>query len=294
MTEKLCVIDGTFELFRAYFGAPSLQTPQGEERGAVVGLGQSLLSLIESGEFSHLGIAFDSVIESFRNDLYEGYKTGEGIEEELVGQFAPAEEMAAALGLRVFPMIRYEADDALASLAAQFSPKFSQVVIASPDKDLRQCVDGDQVISWDRMRKVRYDEQATIEKVGVAPSSIPDWLALVGDTADGIPGVVKWGAKSASKVLAHYLHLESIPPNSEDWEVQVRGASGLCAALAESGDDVFLWRKLARLVQDVDLKTTKEELRWRVPPDESWAKLCETWGASRLLKRAEKAFSSSS
>ena len=253
MESSLCLVDGTFELFRGFYGAARRRGGDPKTGGAIA-LGRSLEALRKSGEFSHVAVAFDTVIESFRNDLIEGYKTGEGIDQDLFGQFPLAEELTAALGFTVLSMVEFEADDGICAAAhqARESGDFGSVVIASPDKDLMQCVGGN-VISWDRIRDVRYDEGGVKEKMGVVPASIPDFLALVGDTADGIPGVARWGARSTAQVLTEYKHLESIPRSADDWRIKVRGAQSLVDKLKEAEDDVLLYRKLATLRSDVPL-----------------------------------------
>jgi 5'-3' exonuclease len=210
---KIHLVDGTYELFRSFFGAPAKKAPDGREVGATLGLLNSLLALLTKSGVTHVACAFDHVIESFRNDLFPGYKTSQGVAAELLAQFALAEQAVAALGIVVWPMVEFEADDALASAALRFrsEPGVEQVVICSPDKDLAQLVSGKEVVCWDRRRDIVYDEAAVLAKFGVRPSSIPDWLALVGDSADGYPGLLGWGPKSASAVLSRYEHFESIP-----------------------------------------------------------------------------------
>jgi 5'-3' exonuclease len=261
------LVDGTFELFRAYFGAPSRTTAEGFEVGAVHGLARSLLALLGAPEVTHVAIAFDHVIESFRNDLYPGYKTGDGIDPALFAQFWPAEDACRALGVVVWPMVEFECDDALATAAARFaaSPEVEQVVICSPDKDLTQCVRGARVVCLDRMRGKTLDEQGVHAKFGVGPASIPDWLALVGDAADGYPGIPRWGAKSAAAVLAEYERLERIPDDAASWSVKVRGAAALAQTLSEQRADALLYRKLATLREDVPLAEQLDDLRWRGP-----------------------------
>lgn len=284
MTRKLCLVDGTFELFRAFFGAPSRSSASGQELGAAVGLGRSLRMLERAGEFSHFAVAFDSVIESFRNDLFPGYKTGEGLEPALLSQFPIAEELTEALGFPVLRMHEFEADDGLATLAWRFSEtsEFDQIVIASPDKDLMQCVRGERIVTWDRIRNVRYDEAAVRAKMGVLPKSIPDYLALVGDTADGIPGIPRWGARGASAVLAHYLHLEHIPRTAAAWVPKVRGAESLVRELCAHEEHVLLYRTLATLRADVPLDHSVSDLAYAgvraALPD-----LLQRWGQLRLL-----------
>ncbi len=278
MKQRLCVVDGTYELFRAYFGAPSRLSPVGQEVGATLALGRGLRSLASSGEFSHLAVAFDTTIESFRNQLFAGYKTGEGIEPALLSQFPLAERMASAQGLCVFCMVEFEADDALASLAARFRHRVDEVVIASPDKDLLQCV-RPGVVTWDRMRDRTYDELGVVEKMGVLPRLIPDYLALVGDTADGIPGVPRWGAKSAGIALSHFGSLETIPRTAEAWDIKLRGLPALLEQLTSHEEEVLLYRTLATLRTDVELGVELEDLRYRGPRPELLAALGEELGA---------------
>jgi 5'-3' exonuclease len=262
---KVHLIDGTFELFRAYYGSPASKTADGFEIGAVRGLLRSMLALLGEPGVTHVAIAFDHVIESFRNDLYPGYKTSEGIDPKLFAQFHPAEDACRALGIVTWPMIEFECDDALATAAARFGvePDVEQVVICSPDKDLAQCVRGTRVVCLDRMRRKLLDDDGVRAKFGVGPESIPDWLALVGDAADGYPGVPRWGAKSASAVLGVYEHLERIPDNPREWTADVRGADALSATLAEHREDVLLYRRLATLRIDVPLAESVDDLRWR-------------------------------
>src|SRR5689334_16358632 len=252
------LIDGTFELFRAYYGAPPSTDASGKEVGAARGLARSLLALLGERDVTHVAIAFDHVIESFRNDLYPGYKTGDGIEPDLYAQFGLAEDACRALGVVTWPMIEFECDDALATAAARFaaSEAVERVVVCSPDKDLAQCVQADRVVCFDRIRRKRLDERGVVEKFGVHPQSIPDWLALVGDTADGYPGVPRWGAKSAAAVLAHYERLEHIPDDAAAWTVKVRGAAALAQSLAERRTEALLYRRLATLREDAPLAAT--------------------------------------
>jgi 5'-3' exonuclease len=259
------LIDGTFELFRAFFGAPPAQTSDGREVGASRALLRSFAALLRSGDVTHVGVAYDHVIESFRNDLFPGYKTGAGIDPALWSQFEPAERVATALGMQMWPMVEFEADDALATAAIALAerPEITQVIIASPDKDLTQCVRGDRIVSWDRMRGNTLDEAAVVAKFGVSPASIPDWLALVGDDADGIPGLPRWGARTAATVLARWRHLEAIPDDPARWEVTVRGGATLAATLRERKDDVLLYRTLATLRTDAPIPCTLDDLAWR-------------------------------
>lgn len=270
----LFVVDGTFELFRAHYGAPPHITTQGRQVGACRGLLRSLIALLNQPEVTHVACAFDHVVESFRNELFDGYKTGEGMDPELFQQFGLAEEVAAALGITVWPMVEFEADDALATAAHRFADQTEQVVLCSPDKDLAQCIQGTKVVSLDRLRNRKLDEPGVHEKFGIAPVSIPDYLALLGDSADGLPGVPRWGAKSSATVLAHYLHLDAIPPDHGDWAVRVRGAQGLAESLAQHREQALLYRKLATLRTDVPLAQSFEDLAYSGPDSSALPALC--------------------
>lgn len=276
------LLDGTWELFRAYFAAPGATAPDGREVGAARGLLRSLAALLRDEAVTHVGIAFDTVVESFRNAMFDGYKTGEGIEPALLQQFPLAEEVAAALGLVVWPMKEFEADDALATAAARLSgdPAVGQVRLCSPDKDLAQCVSGDRVVQMDRKSGALHGQDAVRERYGIEPVSIPDWLGLVGDAADGIPGIPRWGAKSASAVLAVYHHVEAIPDAADDWSVKVRGAAALASNLAERRSDAVLYRDLAVLRTDVPLGADLESLRWRGPDESALASVCRELGVA--------------
>jgi 5'-3' exonuclease len=286
---KLHVVDGTYELFRAYFGAPPATSPSGQEVGATRGLLRSLLALLREPEVSHVAVAFDHVIESFRNRLFDGYKTGEGVPQELASQFPLAERATAALGVVVWPMLEFEADDALATGAARWAdaPGVEQVVICSPDKDLAQCVRGSRVVCLDRLRRKLLDEGGVVAKFGVPPASIPDWLALVGDTPDGIPGIPRWGAKSAAAVLARYGHLEAIPDDASGWSVSVRGADALAASLRERRGEAALFRTLATLRSDVPLAEELEDLRWQGPDAAVLGRFARELGDDELPGRVE-------
>lgn len=286
---KIHLIDGTYELFRCYYGAPSGRNDDGQEVGATRALAGSLCALMRD-EASHAAIAFDTVIESFRNALFDGYKTGEGIDPLLWAQFPLAEECAAALGLTVWPMREFEADDALATATARWSGEaaIEQVVICSPDKDLAQCVRADHVVCLDRRRKTVLDEAGVVEKFGVPPASIPDYLALVGDSADGIPGLPRWGAKSAAAVLARYGELDAIPQDPAAWDIKVRGARALAGVLNEHRAAARLYRSLATLRTDVPLSETLDELEWRGADRGAWTRLCGKLGSKRLLDRPSK------
>jgi 5'-3' exonuclease len=281
------LVDGTYELFRAHFGAPPQTSPAGVEVGATLGLMRSLVSLLREDGVTHVACAFDHVIESFRNDLYAGYKTSEGVPQELLAQFPLAERAVRALGIVVWPMVEFEADDALATAAARAAEldAVQQVVICSPDKDLAQCVRGSRVVCLDRRRRLVYDEPAVIQKFGVPPASIPDWLALVGDAADGYPGVPRWGERSATALLARYRHLEEIPDDGSRWDVTVRGAAGLAQSLRDHRDDVLLYRRLATLRVDVPLVERPEALRWSGAHRSDLTALCEELGDDQIVDR---------
>jgi 5'-3' exonuclease len=282
---KVHLVDGTFELFRAYFGAPSAKAPDGREVGATRGLLRSMLALLRDSEVSHVACAFDTVIESFRNELFEGYKRGEGLEPDLWEQFPLAEQGCRALGIAVWGMVEFEADDALATGAARYGadPRVEQVVVCSPDKDLAQCVEGERIVTLDRVRRTRRDESGVWDRFGVGPASIPDYLALVGDTADGIPGIAGWGAKSTATVLAHYTHLEAIPDNPQEWAVSPRGAKRLAANLAAAREEAGLYKLLATLRTDVPLEEDLDDLRWRGAYREDLEVFCEQIGDERLV-----------
>lgn len=281
------LIDGTFELFRAFFAVPSSQSPAGVEVGAARGLLRGFAAWLASGEVTHVACAFDHVIESFRNELFDGYKTGDGIDPALYSQFELAERVTRALGIVTWPMIEFEADDAIATAAHRFAqhPEVTRVVIASPDKDLAQCVVGEKVVCWDRVRNNWLDAAGVVTKFGVSAESIPDYLALVGDNADGIPGVPRWGAKSAGSVLAEYVHLENIPTSASAWRVKVRGADALSQSLEAMREQSLLYRRLATLRRDVPLREELSDLRWRGAPEGELAALCEELGEPNVLER---------
>jgi 5'-3' exonuclease len=285
---RLHLIDGTYELFRSFFGAPPATAPDGREVGASRGLLRSMLALLREPDVTHVAIAFDHVIESFRNRLYEGYKTGEGMDPALWDQFPIAEQISDALGLVVWPMVEFEADDALATGAARWADAdgVEQVLICSPDKDLGQCVRENRVVLFDRRRQELYDAARIEEKFGVAPASIPDLLALVGDSADGIPGIPRWGMKSAAAVLAHYRHLDVIPDDAREWALKIRGAASLAESLRSRREDATLYKTLATLRTDVPLRERDvDELRWRGAKREALAEVCARIGDTRALDR---------
>jgi 5'-3' exonuclease len=258
------LIDGTFELFRAFYSAPSRKNRRGREVAAASAWFRSLARLVSTTDVTHVAVAFDHTIESFRNELFAGYKTGDGIDPALWQQAGLVEDVTRALGVTCWPMVEFEADDALATAALRFADEAAveRVVIASPDKDLTQCTVHPKVITWDRIRDTTLDARGVEEKFGVRPSSIPDYLALVGDPQDGIPGVPRWGKKAASSVLARYLHLESIPKDAESWDVAVRGKPALGEQLFADFDSVLLYRTLATLRRDVPLPESLDALRY--------------------------------
>ena len=260
------LIDGTYELFRHFFAVPSALDAKGNEVGAVRGVLMSMLGLMEGGA-THVGVATDHVVESFRNELYAGYKTSEGVPEPLLAQFPVLEEALESMGVKVWPMVQYEADDALASAAvkAALDTQVRQVIICTPDKDLAQCVTGGRVVQLDRMRGILRDEAGVVTKFGVKPESIPDYLALVGDSADGFPGLEGWGPKGASLILSEYSHFENIPKDWRKWPSSMRGAQRLAGVLFEQWNDAVLYRVLATLRQDVPVFETVDELHWKGP-----------------------------
>jgi 5'-3' exonuclease len=285
---RVHLVDGTYELFRYYFALPGHLDDDGLEVDAVRGVLGSVLALLEDGT-THVGVATDHIIESFRNDLWPGYKTSAGIDPALLAQFPLLEDALRALGVTVWAMVELEADDALAAAArvASDDPRVEQVIICTPDKDLAQCVADPRVVQLDRRQGRVFDEAAVKEKFGVRPASIPDWLALVGDNADGFPGLPGWGAKSASTVLARYEHVDAIPDDASKWDVTVRGAPKLATALVDGRQDVELFRTLATLRADAPVGSV-DEWRWRGPAAdlERWS---QRLGAPELLTRARKA-----
>lgn len=281
----LHLLDGTYELFRNHFGAPPRETPEGWEIGAVAGLVSSTLSLLHSGDVTHLGAAFDSVIESFRNEMFDGYKTGEGTPDELHAQFPVAERAMEAMGVTVWSMIEQEADDGLAAAATKFAPEVDRVVVMSPDKDMTQLFGDPKIVGFDRRKGVFIDADGTREKFGVSPESIPDYLGLVGDTADGIPGLPGWGAKSSSVLLARYGHIEAIPTSDEEWEVKVRSAAKLAETLRSRMEDAILYRDLATLRCDADIPQTLDDLEWKGVRRTEYEELCDQLGFTGLRAR---------
>ena len=286
---KIHLVDGTYELFRGFYGPPPKKAPDGREVGATLALLRSMLTLVSDEGATHVGVAFDHVVESFRNDLFPGYKTGAGIDPDLYAQFSLAEEALSALGLVIWPMVEFEADDAIATAVARFQnePGISQVVICSPDKDLAQLVSGERVVCWDRRRGLTYDEAAVIAKYGVAPVSIPDWLALTGDSADGIPGVPAWGAKSAAALLSRFGHIEAIPGDIAGWGLPAGRARRLLENLDAHRAQARLYRHLATLRQDVPFDETLSDLEWRGARPE-FRDFCAKLGAADLAARVPR------
>ena len=288
------LIDGTYELFRHFFAVPSATDSSGQEIGATRGVLASVLSMIEQGA-THLGVATDHVVESFRNDLYPGYKTSEGVPPELLSQFPILEEALSAMGVFVWPMVYFEADDALASAAfnAAQDERVSQVIICTPDKDLAQSVVGTRVVQCDRRREIVRDEAGIIAKFGVRPQSIPDYLAVVGDSADGYPGLAGWGTKAAALTFSRYFHLEDVPKDWHEWHPSIRKARTLSESLFSSWDDAVLFRTLATLRLDVPVFDSVDDLRWRGPQKrfEDW---CRRLKSPTLFSRAFSGISAKS
>jgi 5'-3' exonuclease len=283
------LIDGTYELFRHFFAVPAAKDINGREIGAVRGVLTSVLSMLERGA-THLGVATDHVVESFRNDLYPGYKTSEGVAPELLSQFPVLEEALEAMGVVVWPMVQYEADDALASAAAKAAKddRVRQVLICTPDKDLSQCVIGTRVVQLDRRREVLRDEAGVIAKFGVKPQSIPDYLAVVGDSADGFPGLPGWGVKAAAQTLSQYPHLEDIPKEWQAWRPSIKKARVLSESLFNSWKDAMLFRTLATLRFDVQVFDKVDDLRW-TGPRPNFEEYCQQMKSPDLLRRVAAA-----
>lgn len=276
---RLHLLDGTYELFRAHFGRRDIVPgPDGADIRATLGILESTLALLREPGVTHLAASFDTVIESFRNDMFAGYKTSAGIDGELLGQFPLAEAAMEAIGVVVWRNIEFEADDALATGAIRWVEEVDQVIIATPDKDLSQVVVGNRIVTYNRREQKILDEDAVVEKFGVHPESIPDYLALVGDTADGVPGLPGWGAKSASTVLARYPRLEMIPVRIDDWEVKPRGAEKLAVTLRERQVDVYLYRELTTLRLDVPIAEELSDLEWQGVPKGRFMAFCDEMG----------------
>ena len=285
---RIHLVDGTYELFRHFFGAPSHITSDGKEVGAVRAVANSMLSLIEQGA-THIGIATDHVITSFRNELYEGYKDGSEIDPVILSQFLPLEEVLDVLGFTVFPMIEYEADDGLGAAAhkAAQHPEVQQVIICTPDKDLGQCLTSDEkIIQYDRRKQARITYQTVIEKFGVSPESIPDYLGLVGDTADGFPGIKGWGAKSSASLLSHYHHIENIPNDFNEWIPQVRSSQKLSETLNDDYELALLFKLIATIDYDAPTFETVDDLRWS-GPKQNYGAFLRSIDGERIIQRLE-------
>ena len=290
---KLHLVDATFELFRAFYSRPPRRAPDGRPVNAVQGLIDSMLSLLREPDVTHIGAATDHVIESWRNDLFLGYKSSAGVDPDLLAQFDDAERALEALGMPVWAMIEDEADDAIAAAIERFGgdPRIEQVVICSVDKDLGQLVEGERIVLRDRMRDITYDEAGIVAKFGIAPESIPDYLALVGDSSDGFPGLPGWGAKSAAAVLARWKHLETIPASALDWELPLRGASRLAATLDQQRSEAFLYRRLATLNRDADIEgatSNLDDLAWHGVPRDRFVALCDEMGFDTVRERIHR------
>lgn len=286
---KIHLVDGTYELFRAHFGAPPKKAANGMEVGATLGLLRSMLLLLSDPEVTHVAVAFDHVIESFRNKMYKGYKSSAGVDPVILNQFPFAERVVSALGLVTWPMVKYEADDAIATAAAKFkkSKQVEQIVICSVDKDLTQMVDGDRIVCWDRRREITLNVKGVVEKFGVEPKSIPDFLALVGDSADGYPGIQGWGEKSTATVLANYRHIEAIPSDPAKLGLGLGRATTLLENLKNNYEDALLFRELSTLRTDVPLKEMLADLKWQ-GATQRLKKVCKELGSESILDRIKR------
>ncbi len=286
---RIHLIDGTYELFRHFFGAPSHINSKGQEVGAVRAVATSMLSMVNQGA-THIGIATDHVITSFRNELYDGYKDGSDLDPVILGQFNLLEEVLDSLGFMIFPMIDFEADDGLGAAArkAALNPDVEQVIICTPDKDLGQCLTQDEkIIQYDRRKELRITYETVIEKFGVAPESIPDYLGLVGDTADGFPGIKGWGAKSSATLLSHYHHIENIPNDHMEWVMQVRSSQKLSETLNTDYELALLFKLIATIDYDAPTFETVNELKWNGPKD-NYENILKSIDGDRILQRLDK------
>ena len=286
---QIHLIDGTYELFRHFFGAPSHINGSGQEVGAVRAVASSMLTMINQG-VTHIGIATDHVITSFRNELYDGYKDGSDLDPVILGQFNLLEEVLDSLGFMIFPMVDFEADDGLGAAArkAALNPDVEQVIICTPDKDLGQCLTQDEkIIQYDRRKELRITYETVIEKFGVSPESIPDYLGLVGDTADGFPGIKGWGAKSSATLLSHYHHIENIPNDHMEWAIQVRSSQKLSETLNTDYELALLFKLIATIDYDAPTFETVNELKWNGPKD-NYENILESIDGDRILQRLEK------
>lgn len=281
----LHLIDGTYEIFRAHFGAPSRTAPDGSEVGATYGITASILGLLSEPGVTHIAAAFDSVIESFRNDVFPAYKTSAGVPPELLDQFPLAERAIRAIGVTAWSMYDFEADDALATGALRWVGDVERVIVMTPDKDLSQLYGHPGIVGYDRRKQAFIDRAGVVDKFGVPPESIPDWLALVGDHADGLPGIPGWGAKSSAVVLSRYGNLEGIPLDAARWAVPVRGAANLAVTLRMRMGEALLYRFLATLRSDVPLTENLDDLRWRGVRRGEFTDLCNELGFESLLQR---------
>ncbi len=289
---KVHLVDATFELFRAFYapGRTPEPGPDGRPVNAVRGIIDSMLSLLREPDVTHIAAATDYVIESWRNDVYPGYKSSLGMDPLLLAQFRDAERALRALGITTWPMVEDEADDGIAAAVARYreDPRVDQIVICSVDKDLAQCVEGQRVVLRDRMRRVTYDEAGVLAKFGVPPESIPDYLALVGDSSDGYPGLPGWGSKSAASVLRRWVHLDAIPDSAAEWDVPVRGAAALAATLRERRAEALLYRRLATLNRDAAVDGDLDEIEWRGVPRAVFEALCTELGFSGVVGRVQR------
>ncbi len=286
---RIHLIDGTYELFRHFFGAPSHINSKGQEVGAVRAVASSMLSMVNQGA-THIGIATDHVITSFRNELYDGYKDGSDLDPVILGQFNLLEEVLDSLGFMIFPMVDFEADDGLGAAArkAALNPDVEQVIICTPDKDLGQCLTQDEkIIQYDRRKELRITYETVIEKFGVAPESIPDYLGLVGDTADGFPGIKGWGAKSSATLLSHYHHIENIPNDHMEWVMQVRSSQKLSETLNTDYELALLFKLIATIDYDAPTFETVNELKWNGPKD-NYENILKSIDGDRILQRLDK------
>lgn len=286
---RIHLIDGTYELFRHFFGAPSHINSKGQEVGAVRAVASSMLSMVNQGA-THIGIATDHVITSFRNELYDGYKDGSDLDPVILGQFNLLEEVLDSLGFMIFPMVDFEADDGLGAAArkAALNPDVEQVIICTPDKDLGQCLTQDEkIIQYDRRKELRITYETVIEKFGVAPESIPDYLGLVGDTADGFPGIKGWGAKSSATLLAHYHHIENIPNDHMEWAMQVRSSQKLSETLNTDYELALLFKLIATIDYEAPTFETVSELKWNGPKD-NYENILKSIDGDRILQRLDK------
>ena len=286
---RIHLIDGTYELFRHFFGAPPHINSKGQEVGAERAVASSMLSMVNQGA-THIGIATDHVVTSFRNELYDGYKDGSDLDPVILGQFNLLEEVLDSLGFMIFPMVDFEADDGLGAAArkAALNPDVEQVIICTPDKDLGQCLTQDEkIIQYDRRKELRITYETVIEKFGVAPESIPDYLGLVGDTADGFPGIKGWGAKSSATLLSHYHHIENIPNDHMEWAMQVRSSQKLSESLNTDYELALLFKLIATIDYEAPTFETVSELKWNGPKD-SYENILKSIDGDRILQRLDK------